>query len=276
MTTFPVETILLLSAIALYSAAMGLLAHAVIFRHSERIRWGLWATLLGLVPHSASLLLRWVSVGHGPYMMRYEVLSSNAWIATLMLLVFTWRRRRMTVAAPLVLSAIILMMGFGIFSNPEAHDLPPSLRSVWLVFHVLFSKLSTGAFLLSAGSSIALLRRLSDRHGRSFPDWLPASDVLDAFVIWFIGFGMIFWTTAIAAGAIWANQSWGRYWGWDPLEIWALVMWLCYGLLLHARRFLKLSPRSTAWGSLLCFGVSVLSIFILPALVSSLHDSYFR
>ncbi len=275
MTTFQIEITFHWAAVALYAIGTGAFAHAVIFRHPERLRWGMWATALGLIPHSAALILRWVITGHGPYMMKYEVLSSNAWIASAMLLLVVWRKKNLAPAAPLVLPVIILMMGFGLFSNPEARDLPPTLRSIWLVFHVIFCKLAVGAFILSSGSAAALLRRLAKRP-HPLPEWLPAADVLDAYVVWFVGFGMIFWTTAIIAGAIWANQSWGRYWGWDPIETWALVMWLCYGILLHARRFMKLSPMATAWGTLLCFGVSILSIFILPSLISSLHDSYFQ
>jgi len=100
--------------------------------------------------------------------------------------------------------------------------------------------------------------------------------VLDAYTVRFVGFGFLFWTIAIAAGAIWANQSWGRYWGWDAIETWSLVSWLAYGTLLHARLFFRLRPVPTAWSSVAAFAVFVLALLVLPFLVPSLHAAYFQ
>jgi cytochrome c-type biogenesis protein CcsB len=275
MTSFAVEISLHWAAVATYLAATVLFLYASLFQHPERTRWAMWAAAIGLLPHSAALAVRWVAVGHGPYMLKYEVLSSNAWIAILMLLFFVWRRPNWAPAALIVMPAAILMMGFGLFTNPEARDLPPTLRSMWLVFHVLFTKLAVGAFLISVASAIVLLRKLNGASSRLL-NRMPEPDVIEAYMIRFVGFGFVFWSTTIVAGAIWANQSWGRYWGWDPIEIWSLVTWLCYGTLLHSRLFFRLSPRVTAWGTVACFIVSVLTAFIFPFLISSMHSAYFQ
>lgn len=275
MNSFAVEASLHWMAVGCYIAATVLLAHAVLFSHAERVRWGMWAALIGLVPHSAALIVRWFAVGHGPYMMKYEVLSSNAWIAVVMLLLFVWRRPNWAPLALLALPACFLMMGLGLLANPEARDLPPTLRSMWLVFHVFFNKLAVGAFVLSAAAAVLLLRKLKGSPGRLL-DRLPGPDVIEAYTVRFVGFGFVFWSTTIVAGAIWANQSWGRYWGWDPIETWSLVTWLCYGILLHARLFFRLRARATAWGTLACFIISVLTVFIFPFLIPSLHAAYFQ
>ncbi len=275
MNAFAIETALHWTGVAFYVAGTALFAHALMFAHPERVRWGLRATLLGLLPHSAALAVRYVAVGHGPYMMKYEVLSSNAWIAIVMLLLFLWRRPAWTPAALIALPAAILMVGMGLFTNPEARQLPPTLRSMWLVFHVLFNKLAVGAFLLSVAAAICLLRKQAGASSR-WLDRLPAVDVLEAYTVRFIGFGFVFWTTTIGAGAIWANQSWGRYWGWDPIETWSLVTWLAYALLLHARLFFRLSPRATAWGTVACFVLSILTILIFPFVFPSMHSAYFQ
>ena len=275
MDPFVVEVTLHWIAVAIYIVAAVLFAYSIVFDHKDKISWGLWATAVGLVPHSAAILVRWVAVGHGPYMLKYEVLSSNAWIGLVMLLVFVWPRKNWAPIALLALPAAILVMGFGLFSNPEAINLPPTLRSVWLVFHVVFNKLSVGAFILSAASAIVLL--LKDRKVKArWLDILPEPDVIEANMVRLIGFGFMFWSTTIVAGAIWANQTWGRYWGWDRIETWSLVTWLSYGILLHARIFFKLKLRGTAWGTLACFVVSVLTIFIFPFLIPSLHSVYFQ
>ena len=275
MSPFAWEAVLHWSAVALYIAGTVSFAYAVLFAHPEKATLARWITAAGLLPHSAGLVLRYFHVGHGPYMLKYEVLSSNAWIAIVMLLLFVWRKPNWAALALVALPASILMMGFGLFTNPEARDLPPTLRSMWLVFHVLFNKLAVGAFILSAASGFVLLRKLKGASSK-FLNRLPAPEVLEAHTIRFVGFGFIFWTTTIGAGAIWANQSWGRYWGWDPIESWALVTWLAYAVLLHARLFFKLKARATAWGTLTCFGLSVLTVLIFPFVFPSMHSAYFQ
>jgi cytochrome c-type biogenesis protein CcsB len=274
MSPFELETSLHWTAVALYIGATICFAYVSLFNHPEKFRYPLWINIAGLLPHTAALGIRWVAVGHGPYMLKYEVLSSNAWVAIMLMLVFLWRRPNWSPAALVVLPLSILMIGVGLFSSPEARDLPPTLRSFWLIFHVFFNKLAVGAFLLSFASAVTLLKKLSGASSR-FLDRLPEPDVIEAYMIRFVGFGFVFWSTTIAAGSIWANQSWGRYWGWDPIETWSLVTWLCYGILLHARLFFRLKPRATAWGTVACFVVSVLTVFIFPFLIPSLHSAYF-
>lgn len=274
MSPFAFEMSLHWVAVALYIGGTVLFATTSLFERPAKTHWAVWVTAVGLLPHSVALLVRWNVVGHGPYMMKYEVLSSNAWIAIVLMLVFVWRKPNWAPLALVVIPVSILMMGFGLFSNPEARDLPPSLRSIWLVFHVLFNKLAVGAFLLSFASAVVLLRKISGASGRLL-DRLPSADVMEAYTFRLIGFGFIFWSTTIVAGAIWANQSWGRYWGWDPIETWSLVTWLCYGILIHARLFFRLKPAVTAWGTVACFVVAVLTVLIFPFLIPSLHSAYF-
>ena len=263
------------TAVGLYIFATIAFAHAVAFDHPERARYGRWLTLGGLLPHCAALLLRWQESGHGPYMLKYEVLSSNAWIGIVMMLVVIWRKPAWTFLALVTLPLSFLMVALGLFANPAIKDLPPTLRSIWLVFHVFFNKLAVGAFVLSAASAIVLLRKLAGHRG-AWLDKLPSAEALEALTLRFVGFGFVFWTTTIVAGSIWANQSWGRYWGWDVIETWSLITLLSYGSFLHAGRFWRLKGRAVAWWSLGCFGVSVLTIFILPFVLPSLHAAYFQ
>jgi len=275
MSTFVLEALLHWTAVALYIAGTIGFAYGVIFARPGKVNWALGLAASGLAVHAAGLLVRYFRVGHGPYMLKYEVLSSNAWVAVAMLLLLVWRRRSWAAIALIALPASILMMGFGLFTNPEARSLPPTLRSLWLIFHVLFNKLAVGAFILALGSAIALLRKSNGASGR-WLDRLPGPEALEAYTVRFLGFGFIFWTTTIGAGAIWANQSWGRYWGWDPIETWSLVTWLAYAALLHGRLFFRLKARAVAWGTVGCFILSVLTILIFPFVFPSLHSAYFQ
>ena len=275
MNGFALEVVLHWTGVALYIAALVIFANAVLFAHPSRIRAAVIVTAAGLVPHGAAIILRWIASGHGPYMLKYEVLSSNAWIAICAMVIFLFRRRAFAAVSLIVLPASILMVALGLFSNPQIQELPPTLRSIWLVFHISFAKLSAAAFLLSVATSALILLRARGRH----PVWterLPGSDTLDAYTIRFVGFGFIFWTVTVAAGAIWANQSWGRYWGWDPIETWSLITWLVYGSLLHIRRFFKTDEMSTSWLTIGAFAIFILTLLILPFLIPSLHSAYFQ
>jgi cytochrome c-type biogenesis protein CcsB len=275
MSRFAIEVTLLWVAVGLYAVATALFANAVIFGHPQRVRWARHAALAGLVPHGAAIAIRWVAIGHGPYLLKYEVLASNAWLAVAALILFLWRKPAWGALALVVLPLSILAMGFGLFSNAEVRQIPPSLRSVWLIFHITFAKLSAASFLLSLASAVIILLR-----GRRTPwNWLervPPTEVLDAYVVRFIGFGFLFWTITIAAGSIWAHQSWGRYWGWDPIGTWSLIAWLGYGSVLHARLFFRLKPVATAWASVAAFTVFILALLILPFLMPSIHAAYFQ
>jgi cytochrome c-type biogenesis protein CcsB len=276
VTAFAVQAALHWAGVACYLVAAVAFANAVVFANPRRLRWGRLAAACGLVPHAAALALRWAEVGHGPYITRYEVLSSNAWIAVAFLLVFLLRRPSWGALGLVVLPIAILSVASGLSSSGHIRELPPSLRSTWLVFHITFAKLSAAAFLLSLASAVLLLL---DHRGVRRARWLeglPPRDALDVYTVRFVGFGLIFWTVTIAAGAIWAHQSWGRYWGWDAIETWSLVSWLAYGTFLHARLFFRMRPIPTAWAAVGAFAVFILTLLILPALLPSLHSAYFQ
>ncbi|HET9597443.1 MAG TPA: cytochrome c biogenesis protein CcsA [Anaeromyxobacteraceae bacterium] len=275
MSGFALETALHWVGVGLYIAAAVALTLAAMSGRAGARRAGMAFAAIGLLPHGAAIVLRWIAVGHGPYMLRYEVLSSNAWVAIAVLLLVLWRRPTWTALAVVVMPLAILSVALGLFSNPEARELPPTLRSIWLMFHIIFAKISAAAFLISLASAVLLLLR----QRRKVPAWIearaPSTPALDAIVIRAAGFGFIFWTVTIAAGAIWGNQAWGRYWGWDPIETWALVSWLVYGTFLHVRLFFKTGPKATAWLSVASFTMFILALLILPFFIASLHSSYF-
>jgi ABC-type transport system involved in cytochrome c biogenesis permease subunit len=128
--------------------------------------------------------------------------------------------------------------------------------------------------LIALGSSIFYL--LKERKGESgFYQKLPALDVLDTYSYKFSGFGFVFWTITVVAGALWANEAWGRYWGWDPIETWSLITWLLFGVYLHLRRFFRLQGKKAAWLMILCFIFSIITLFIIPFVVDTIHTEMF-
>ena len=105
---------------------------------------------------------------------------------------------------------------------------------------------------------------------------LPDSPVLDLNAYRFAGFGFIFWAIGMLAGSIWAYKSWGRYWGWDPVETWSLITWLIFGIYLHLRRSFRWSGSKAAWFFFLCFFMSLIASFVTSHMGSSIHAEYFK
>jgi cytochrome c-type biogenesis protein CcsB len=262
-------------AVGFYIISTVFFAYSVSFQNEKALKPAMSMALLGLVPHALSIVIRWSVTGHGPYMAKYEVLSSNAWITVLLFLLVAGRTPKLRPAGVVVMPLSFLMMAFGLFTSPEIRRLPPSLKSIWLVFHVTFAKLAAGAVIIALGTAVLYLLK-EKRPEQEFYKKLPPLDVLDAYSYKFTGFGFIFWNIALAAGAIWANEAWGRYWGWDPIETWSLITWLLYGLYLHSRYFFKWRGRKAAWFMVTCFALSILTIFIIPLVVDSLHTEYFQ
>ncbi|MCL4537844.1 MAG: c-type cytochrome biogenesis protein CcsB [Nitrospirae bacterium] len=268
------EVVLHWIAVGFYILSTVFFAYSVSFQKERTIKPAMLFTLIGLLFHSIALGIRWLSTGHGPYLMKYEILSSNAWVVMVMFLIVAWRYPRLRPTGVVAVPLSFLMMTIGLFMNPEIKGLPPSLKGVWLVIHVTFNHLAVGALIIALGAAVLYL--LKEKKGDTeFFKKLPPVDVLDAYSYKFAGFGFIFWSITIVAGAIWANQAWGRYWGWDPVETWSLITWLLYGLYLHSRLFLKWKGKKSAWMLVLCFILSILSIYFIPFMVKSLHSAYF-
>lgn len=256
--------------------ALGTLAnvHGVLFQNGRTERWGYWPVWFGMTVHALAILFWWRAVGHGPYMAPSEVLSSDAWVALATYFVFRAFFPRIQPASILVFPLAMLMLALGVFFNPGVRSLPPTFASIWLVFHISFYKVALGTLVIALAFSVFLLVK-----GRSAAAWLarlPDLDRLDLYAYRFTGFGFVFWGIAMLAGSIWAYNSWGRYWGWDPVETWSLITWLCFGIYLHLRRFFRWSGRRAAWFLIFCFVMSLVSLFVTSHMGSSIHAEYLR
>lgn len=274
LSTLKYEVVLHWLGVGLYIIATALFAYSLTFQKEKPLRPALLLTAAGLLFHSAAIGLRWWVTGHGPYLMIYEILTSNAWVVIAMFLAVAWRSPRLRPAGVVALPVGFLMMTIGLFMRPEIKDLPPSLRGIWLVIHVTFNHLAVGALIIACGASAIYL--LKEKRGDTpFFGRFPSLELLNEYSYRFAAFGFIFWSITLVAGAIWANQSWGRYWGWDPVETWSFITWLLYGIYLHSVYFFKVRGRTAAWMIVACFFLSILSIYLVPFMATSLHSAYF-
>ena len=270
------EIILMWSAVTLYAAGAILYAVGTVFRKDALLRWALWVSMLGLLPHTAGIAVRWMRTGHGPYLGFYEVVSSYAWFSVVALALLTWRMHKMRYLGVIIMPIAFVMLAAAMFTPSADLEITGKLASWWLTIHVTFAKLSYSAFVGAFAIAVAYLVR---ERGGSGPvhdalDKLPRQDVLDDLSFRLIGVGFIFLGIMIAAGAIWANEAWGRYWGWDPIETWSLISWIVYAVYLHLRLTMGWRGRKAAWFAAAALPVVLFALIGVPIVYNSIHGAY--
>nr|AYA93366.1 putative cytochrome C-type biogenesis protein [uncultured bacterium pG7] len=260
----------------LWIAVLLYIAYTALRRH-----WlGLGATSAATLSWSlltAGLADRGLAAGHWPLVGRYEFPLCFTWaILTIYLALETaWHERR---AGAFVLVIALVVAGYAV-SRPSGEKNPspllPVLRSAWLQVHVLSAVIGYGAFAVAAGTGLARLPARDPSQAAALsPDagdrkWLPAAADAERMMEWSLTFGFPWLTFAILTGAIWAQNAWGRYWGWDPKETWSLAIWLWYLLILHLRPIRSWRGRRLAILAIIGLGLVFFSFVGVPWLVRS-------
>lgn len=232
--------------------------------------------VIGLASHAAAIVLRWVRIGHGPFLGFYEVASLLAFMAVAGFLGIVARHRDLRVAGVAVMPVAFLVMGASFLVSKDAMAVEGSLASYWLAIHVAFANLAFGAYAISFALAVAYLMKHGkpNRRWQSLLDRFPESDTLDALTYRFVGAGFVFQTVMIVSGSIWANEAWGRYWGWDPVETWSLIAWAIYAIYLHLTLTLGWRGKRAAWVAVLALPVILFSLLGVPIVYHSIHGAY--
>ncbi|OQB59622.1 MAG: Cytochrome c biogenesis protein CcsA [Bacteroidetes bacterium ADurb.Bin145] len=185
--------------------------------------------------HTAGLGIRWYISGHSPMSNGYESLIFISWVTMLAGLIFS-RKSSFTLSATAVLSGLTLMVAHLSFMDPEITNLVPVLQSYWLTLHV---SIITGSYgFLGLGFILGLLTMilLSFLNGNNRERISDTIDELTIINYRSLTLGLYLLTIGTFLGAIWANESWGRYWGWDPKETWSLITIIVYSLVIHSKQ----------------------------------------
>ena len=197
-------------------------------------------TALALALHSAAVLLRGLATERPPWGNMFEFASAGSAVVTLVFVVaLRWRDLRYL--GTFVIGPVLLMLGLSVtVLYTEAGQLVPSLKSVWLAIHVSVAFIASALFTIAFSLTVLYLvqerrERAGEAAKRSFMNALPTARELDLTSYRLHAVAFPLWTFTLVAGAIWAEDAWGRYWGWDPKEVWTFVIWVVYAGYLHAR-----------------------------------------
>lgn len=263
------EMLLLWAALVAYVLGGSLAIGGVVMRKRAE-RTVLALVVVGLLLHTLSIGMRWERLGHGPFVNLFEILSSNVWGLMLVIAIAYWRIPAIRIVAAVVMPVMFMMMGWLLLVRPEETQLPATFRTTWLFVHVGFAKVFLGALLIAVGISGVILLRARERARRWF-EQLPADARLDDLSFRFMALALVFHSLMLIAGAIWAQDAWGRYWAWDPLETWSFLTWVTVALSMHARVAFRIPPRLAAWIVLAVFTVAFLTFFGIPFISEVAH-----
>lgn len=227
---------------------------------------------LGLLAHTIGLGLRWYVSGHAPMSNSYESMVYIAWATALAGVLFA-RKSVVAAAGASVLASIGLMVAHLGSMNPQITTLVPVLKSYWLTIHVAVITASYGFFGLSLFAGLMVLA-LFVLRSRQRPRVEVAISDLTHINEMAIILGLILFTIGNFLGGVWANESWGRYWGWDPKETWSLIIILGYSAVVHLRFTPGLSKNAWAYAvtSILAFGTVLMTYFGVNFYLSGMHS----
>lgn len=224
------------------------------------------------VLHTLGLIARWYISGHAPWSDAYESMIYVAWATMFFGLAFD-RKSKLTVASAAFVTAMVLMIAHWNWMDPAIANLQPVLNSYWLMIHVAVIVASYGPFALGmilGIVSLLLILLTTDKNKERMKLSIQEITYINEMAL---TIGLVMLTIGNFLGGQWANESWGRYWGWDPKETWALISIMVYAFVIHAR-FVPLFRGLFTFNfmSVLAFASILMTYFGVNFHLSGLHS----
>ncbi len=263
-----------------YYALVGILMFMVLIFRIFRER-GVWriatyffkgTIYLFFVWHTAGLIMRWYISGHAPWSDAYESILYVSW-ATLGMGLLLGRKSDMTIAASTFVTAMLLWIAHQSWVDPAIANLVPVLDSYWLMIHVAvivgsYGPLTVGMILGVVSLILIILTNAKNKKRMALN--LKELTIINELAL---TVGLIMLTIGNFLGGQWANESWGRYWGWDPKETWALISIMIYAFVIHVRLVPGLKGKWTFnFLSILAFGSIMMTYFGVNFYLVGLHS----
>ena len=247
-----------------------------IFRNNKAINFLIKASIVIIIGlflmHTGGLIARWIVSGNAPWSNAYESMIYVGWATMLFGLLFG-RKSSMTIAATAFLTAFILMVAHWNWMDPEIANLQPVLNSYWLMIHVSIIVASYGPFALGmilGLISLILMIITNSKNKKKVGLMIKEITIINEMAL---TIGLILLVIGNFLGGQWANESWGRYWGWDPKETWALISIMIYAFVLHLRLVPGLRGRFVFnLFSIAAFASILMTYFGVNFYLSGLHS----
>ena len=220
-----------------------------------------WLIFALFIAHTAGLIVRWYISGHAPWSDTYETMLYVAW-SSMIFGVYFGRKSDLTIASTAFVASIILFFAHQNWLDPAIANLQPVLNSYWLMIHVSIIVASYGPFTLGMILGVVVLVLMIFTNESNKQKMLLNVKELTIINEMALTVGLVMLTIGNFLGGMWANESWGRYWGWDPKETWALISIMIYAFVIHMRLVPGLRGR---------FGFNLMSIIAF----SSIMMTYF-
>ncbi len=235
---------------------------------------------LAVVLHGFAVFARAFAAHRVPWGNMYEFLSTGALVVSVVFLVSLFFKDLRFMGS--FISGLVTLMLCGAtigFPTPVGH-LVPALQSPWIVIHVSIAVFASALFAISFAMNVLQLlqhyrmKRIAEGQSDKLPFMrvVPGAGALENFAYRLNTIGFAMWTFTVIAGAIWAEAAWGRYWGWDPKEVWSFVIWVVYAGYLHARATGGWTGPRSAWLSIIGFLCVVFNYTIVNIYFNGLHS----
>jgi cytochrome c-type biogenesis protein CcsB len=235
--------------------------------------------VVALLLHLGALATRGIAADRMPWGNMYEYILSATFVGSAVWIGVLLRRPAVRHVGLFVALALVLLLGAdGMIAYTPVGPLVPALQSYWFIIHVSTIILASGIFLIGAvPATMFLIRDGYDKGKRRFPYSLgrnvPDATILERLTFRLHAFAFpLFTFGALIAGPIWAEASWGRYWGWDPKEVWAFISWVVYAGYLHARATPSVKRTVATWIALLGFATMLMNLFGVNLFFSGFHS----
>jgi cytochrome c-type biogenesis protein CcsB len=233
----------------------------------------LYLSVAGFILHTINIALRYIDGGHIPVTSMHEAASFFSW-CILILFFFHEFRYKLGLLSSFIMPIVFLLMFSSAIFPREIKALSPVLQSYWFGIHVIFAFLGNAAFAMACSIGIMYIlqeRYVKSKHLGGLFQKLPSLQVLDEINYHLITLGFPLLTLAMITGVIWANAAWGSYWRWDPKEVWSLITWMIYALVLHLRLTVGWRGKKAAILSVVGFIVVIFAFFGVTLLLKGRH-----
>ncbi|PZT72432.1 MULTISPECIES: c-type cytochrome biogenesis protein CcsB [unclassified Streptomyces] len=241
-------------------------------------------TVLAFLVQAAGVVARAMSVRRAPWGNMYEFSITFSTVAVGTYLTLLVLKKNVRWMGLVLVTTVLLDLGIATtWLYTDSDQLVPALHSYWLWIHVSTAITCGAVFYIGAVGTLLYLFRDSYENklasggepsafARSVLSRLPAASSLDKFSYRINAAVFPLWTFTIIAGAIWAGDAWGRYWGWDPKEVWSFITWVAYAAYLHARATAGWKGRKAAYLALIAFGCWLFNYYGVNIFVTGKHS----